>query len=78
MKSKLGPYRAANGPLMMITSLTTIAGLMPLLLERSLQAQVLIPIAISICFGLLASTVLVLLVLPSLYVILNDFGLTES
>jgi HAE1 family hydrophobic/amphiphilic exporter-1 len=62
----------------MITSLTTIAGLMPLLLERSLQAQVLIPIAISICFGLLASTVLVLLVLPALYVVLSDFGLTET
>ncbi len=62
----------------MITSLTTIAGLMPLLLERSLQAQVLIPIAISICFGLLASTALVLLVLPPLYVILDDFGLTSS
>lgn len=62
----------------MITSLTTIAGLMPLLLERSLQAQVLIPIAISICFGLLASTVLVLLVLPALYVVLSDFGLTEQ
>ena len=62
----------------MITSLTTIAGLMPLLLERSLQAQILIPIAISICFGLLASTVLVLLVLPAFYVILSDFGLTET
>ncbi|MEO1616332.1 MAG: efflux RND transporter permease subunit [Planctomycetota bacterium] len=60
----------------MITSLTTIVGLMPLLLEKSLQAQVLIPIAISICFGLLASTLLVLFVLPALYVILNDWGLT--
>ncbi len=59
-----------------ITSLTTIAGMLPLLVERSLQAQVLIPIAISICFGLLASTVLVLLVLPTLYVVLNDLGLT--
>jgi multidrug efflux pump subunit AcrB len=62
----------------MITSLTTIAGLLPLLMERNLQAQVLIPIAISICFGLLASTVLVLVVLPSLYVLLADFGLTEK
>ncbi len=62
----------------MITSMTTIAGLMPLLLERSLQAQVLIPIAISICFGLLASTVLVLVVLPSFYVLLSDVGLTEK
>jgi multidrug efflux pump subunit AcrB len=60
-----------------ITSLTTIAGLLPLLLERSLQAQVLIPIAISICFGLLASTILVLIVIPSLYVLLADFGLSE-
>ncbi len=62
----------------MITSLTTIAGLMPLLLERSLQAQVLIPIAISICFGLMASTVLVLLVIPPMYVLLSDFGWTEQ
>jgi multidrug efflux pump subunit AcrB len=60
----------------MITSLTTIAGLLPLLAESSLQAQILIPIAISICFGLMASTVLVLLVIPSLYVLLSDFGLT--
>ncbi len=61
----------------MITSLTTIAGLMPLLSEQSLQAQVLIPIAISICFGLMASTTLVLLVIPPMYVLLNDFGLTS-
>lgn len=58
----------------MITSLTTIVGLSPLLFEKSLQAQILIPIAISICFGLLASTLLILLVLPPLYVILSDFG----
>jgi hydrophobic/amphiphilic exporter-1 (mainly G- bacteria), HAE1 family len=62
----------------MITSLTTIAGLMPLLFEKSLQAQLLIPIAISICFGLMASTLLVLLVLPSLYVILSDMRLTNQ
>lgn len=62
----------------MITSLTTIAGLLPLLTERSLQAQILIPIAISICFGLLASTILVLLIIPAFYVILSDFGLTEQ
>ena len=60
----------------MITSLTTAAGLLPLLLERSLQAQILIPIAISIVFGLLASTLLVLLVLPCLYMVLDDLGLT--
>ncbi|MCC7387473.1 MAG: efflux RND transporter permease subunit [Phycisphaerales bacterium] len=60
----------------LLTSLTTIAGLLPLMAEQSLQAQVLIPIAISIVFGLLASTLLVLLVLPCLYVLLTDLGLT--
>lgn len=58
-----------------LASLTTIAGLLPLLAERSYQAQVLIPLATSIAFGLLASTVLVLLVIPCLYAILEDWGL---
>ena len=49
-----------------LTSLTTIAGLTPLLFETSLQAQFLIPMAISIAFGLAFATVLVLLVIPSL------------
>ena len=63
----------------LLTSLTTIAGLLPLLLERSLQAQVLIPLAISIAFGLMASTALVLFVIPCLYAILADLGwVTES
>ena len=60
----------------MLTSLTTIAGLLPLLAERSLQAQVLIPLAISIAFGLLTSTVLVLFVVPCMYAIFSDLGLT--
>ena len=46
----------------LLTSLTTIAGLAPLLLETSLQAQFLIPMATSIAFGLAFSTVLVLVV----------------
>ena len=61
-----------------LTSATTIAGLLPLLAERSLQAQVIRPIAISIAFGLLASTILVLFVIPCFYVILDDFGLTRD
>jgi len=61
-----------------LTSLTTIAGLLPLLIERSLQAQVLIPLATSIAFGLMASTVLILLVIPSLYAILGDMGLVAA
>ena len=60
----------------LLTSLTTIAGLGPLLFERSLQAQVLVPLVTSLTFGLLASTVLVLLIVPASYAILHDFGLT--
>jgi multidrug efflux pump subunit AcrB len=57
----------------LLTSLTTIAGLMPLLSERSLQAQVLIPLATSVVFGLLASTFLVLIAVPVLFTILADW-----
>ena len=59
----------------MLTSLTTVAGLLPLLFETSLQAQVLIPLAVSIAFGIMASTVLVLVVIPCIYGILADLGL---
>ncbi|WP_369601315.1 efflux RND transporter permease subunit [Hahella sp. SMD15-11] len=48
----------------LLTSLTTIAGLTPLLFETSFQAQFLIPMAVSISFGLLVSTLLVLVVIP--------------
>jgi multidrug efflux pump subunit AcrB len=50
----------------LLTSLTTIFGLMPLLFETSLQAQFLIPMATSISFGLMFSTFLVLIALPAL------------
>jgi Cu/Ag efflux pump CusA len=56
----------------LLTSVTTIAGLFPLLLERSFQAQFLIPMAVSICFGLLVATVLTLLYVPALYLIVAD------
>ncbi len=62
----------------LLTSLTTIAGLLPLLFERSLQAQIIIPLAVSIAFGMMASTVLVLLVIPCLYTVLADFGLIRQ
>jgi len=61
-----------------MTSSTTIAGLLPILLERSLQAQILKPLIISTAFGLLASTFLVLFALPCFYVILGDIGWIES
>ncbi|NQZ06775.1 MAG: efflux RND transporter permease subunit [Algicola sp.] len=60
-----------------ITSATTIAGTVPLLFETSLQAQVVQPLVVSIIFGMSMSTVLILLVLPALYVLLEDFGLTS-
>ncbi len=50
----------------LLTSLTTIGGLTPLLFETSMQAQFLIPMAVTISFGLAFSTLLVLLVIPSL------------
>lgn len=56
----------------LLTSLTTFVGLTPLLLERSVQAQFLIPMAISLAFGVLFSTAIVLVVVPVTYVILED------
>lgn len=52
----------------LLTSLTTIAGLTPLLFETSLQAQFLIPMAVSISFGLAFATVLVLILVPTLLI----------
>lgn len=57
-----------------LTSLTTVIGLMPLLLEKSLQAQILIPLATSLAFGLAVSTALALFLIPALYCVLDDFG----
>ncbi|MEI4263692.1 efflux RND transporter permease subunit [Roseovarius sp. D0-M9] len=51
---------------------TTIMGMAPLLLETSTQAQTLKPLVIAVVFGLLAATVLILLVLPAFYAVLDD------
>jgi len=51
----------------MLTSFTTVAGLLPMLLETSLQAQVLIPMAVSLIFGLITGTLLILLLVPIFY-----------
>ena len=61
-----------------LTSVTTIAGMLPLLAETSLQAQVLVPLVASVVFGMMSSTVLLLLVLPSAYAIMEDLGLREN
>ncbi len=59
-----------------LTSLTTIVGLLPILLETSLQAQILIPLVTSLAFGLSASSLVVLFILPAIYAILDDFSLS--
>jgi len=57
----------------LLTSLTTFFGLMPMILETSVQAKFLIPMAISLGFGILFATGITLLLIPSLYMILEDF-----
>lgn len=56
----------------MLTSLTTFFGLMPMILEPSVQARFLVPMAISLGFGVLFCTVTTLLLVPALYMILED------
>ena len=57
----------------MLTSMTTIAGLIPLMLERSFQAQLLIPMAASLAFGLALATFLVLILVPTFYSLYISF-----
>ncbi|MEI6860117.1 MAG: efflux RND transporter permease subunit [Shewanella sp.] len=61
-----------------LTSLTTAAGLFPLLLESSLQAQVVQPLVVSIVFGIFASSLMVLFIIPCAYAILADFGVVKK
>jgi multidrug efflux pump subunit AcrB len=55
-----------------LTTITTVLGLTPLMLEQSMQAKFLIPMALAISFGLMSATVLILLLLPALLVIASD------
>jgi len=56
----------------LLTSLTTFAGLMPILLETDMQARFLVPMAISLGFGILFATSITLVLVPSAYVMLED------
>ena len=56
----------------LLTSITTIGGLAPLMLEKSMQAQFLIPMAIAVAYGLAIATGIILIILPVLMVYLND------
>ena len=58
-----------------LTSLTTIGGITPLLFETSFQAQFLVPMAITLVFGLMITTFLVLFIIPSLIAIQGDIAL---
>jgi len=58
----------------LLTSLTTFLGLAPMILETSMQARFLVPMAISLGFGVLFATFVILLLVPCLYLILVDIG----
>jgi multidrug efflux pump subunit AcrB len=62
----------------LLTTLTTFGGLMPLIFEDSLQAQYIIPMAISLGFGILFATAIILVLVPCLYLILEDIRLIFS
>ena len=55
-----------------LTTLTTVVGLAPVILETSRQAQFLIPMAVSVAYGLLFGTLILLLVLPAQYLVINQ------
>jgi multidrug efflux pump subunit AcrB len=56
----------------LLTTLTTFGGLMPLIFEKSIQAQYIIPMAISLGFGILFATAIILVLVPCLYMIQED------
>lgn len=56
----------------MLTTLTTFGGLTPIIFETSLQAQYIIPMAISLGFGILFATTIILVLVPCMYLVLED------
>ena len=62
----------------MLTTATTFGGLMPLIFEDSLQAQYIIPMAISLGFGILFATAIILVLVPCMYLILEDIQTSFS
>jgi multidrug efflux pump subunit AcrB len=63
---------AARFRAILLTSLTTFAGLTPLLMEQSVQAKLLIPMGISLAFGVIFATLITLVIVPVSYLILED------
>jgi multidrug efflux pump subunit AcrB len=58
----------------LLTSMTTFAGLTPMLLETDIQARFLIPMAVSLSFGILFATLITLILVPCVYLLLEDIG----
>ena len=58
----------------LLTSLTTFAGLTPMLLETDVQALFLVPMAVSLSFGILFATLITLILVPAVYLMLEDAG----
>ena len=56
----------------LLTSLTTFVGIMPMILEKDMQARFLVPMAVSLAFGILFATVITLFLVPGVYLILED------
>lgn len=65
---------AARFRAILLTSLTTFFGLVPILSETSMQAQMVIPMAVSLAFGILFATFITLILVPCLYNIIGDFS----
>ena len=61
-----------------LTTITTVFGLLPLIFEKSMQAQFLIPLAISLSYGIIMATLLTLLLLPVMLLTINNIRLFIS
>ena len=70
--------RGTRGRPIILTSLTTFVGLLPLMLETSLQAQFLIPMAVSLGFGVVFATVITLFLIPCSLLVSDDLGTMVS
>ena len=80
-KEGMSPFEAAKAAAtqrfrpIMLTSLTTFGGLSPMIFETSLQARIMVPMAVSLGFGVLMSTVVILTLVPSMFLIIENFRL---
>lgn len=61
-----------------LTSITTFAGVLPIMFETSLQARLVVPMAVALGFAVLFATVITLILVPCLYLMLEDFGLPKK